>query len=52
MGRKLQIKSHYSVEELKARYRACHDPVEARRWQLIWLVTAGKTLTAAAEAIL
>lgn len=51
MGRKLQITSHYSVEELKARYRACRDPVETRRWQLIWLVTAGKTLTAAAEAI-
>ena len=51
MGRKLQLKSHYSVDELKARYRACRDPVEARRWQLIWLVTAGKTLTAAAEAI-
>lgn len=51
MGRKLQIKSHYSVADLKARYRACCDPVEARRWQLIWLVTEGKTLTAAAEAI-
>ena len=51
MGRKLQIESHYSVDELKARYRACCDPVEARRWQLIWLVTEGKTLTAAAEAI-
>jgi len=51
MGRKLQIKSHYSVAELKARYRACRDPVEARRWQLIWLVESGKTLTAAAEAI-
>ena len=51
MGRKLQIESHYSAAELKARYRACCDPVEARRWQLIWLVTEGKTLTAAAEAI-
>jgi len=51
MGRKLQIKSHYSVDELKARYRSCCDPVEARRWQLIWLVSQGKTLTAAAEAI-
>ncbi|WP_227500082.1 helix-turn-helix domain-containing protein [Synechococcus sp. PCC 7335] len=51
MGRKLQIKSHYSVDELKARYRASFDPVEARRWQLIWLVSEGKTLTAAAEVI-
>ena len=51
MGRKLQIESHYSAAELKARYRECCDPVEARRWQLIWLVTEGKTLTAAAEAI-
>jgi len=51
MGRKLKIKTHYSVAELKAHYRGCCDPVEARRWQLIWLVSEGKTLTAAAEAI-
>lgn len=51
MGRKLQLKSHYSATELKARYRACCDPVEARRWQLIWLVSEGKTLTASAQAI-
>jgi len=51
MGRNLQIKCHYSAAELKARYRACSDPVEARRWQLIWLVTEGKTLTAAAAVL-
>ncbi|MGD1896757.1 MAG: hypothetical protein ACFB16_07370 [Phormidesmis sp.] len=49
MGRKLQINAHYSVAELEALYRTCCEPVEARRWQLIWLVSADRTLTAAAE---
>lgn len=51
MGRNLQLKSHYRVEELKTRFRACRDPVEARRWQLIWQVSKGQTLTTAAKAI-
>ena len=51
MGRNLQLKSHYPIDELKARFRGCRDPVEARRWQLIWQVSNGQTLTAASTAI-
>lgn len=51
MGRKLQLTSHHEVGELKARFRRCPDPVEARRWQLIWQVSKGQSLTAAAKSI-
>lgn len=51
MGRNLQLTPHYEVAELKSRFRGCSDPVEARRWQLIWQVSSGQTLTTAAKAI-
>ncbi len=51
MGRKLQVEPHLSVDELKARYLHSRDPVESRRWHLLWLVSTGHTLTAAAPAV-
>ncbi|MEM7065877.1 MAG: helix-turn-helix domain-containing protein [Cyanobacteria bacterium P01_B01_bin.77] len=51
MPRKLTIIPHLSSTELKERYQTSHDPVESRRWHLLWLVSEHHTLTAAAEAI-
>ena len=51
MPRKLKLENHYSSEELKERYRSTQDPVESRRWHLLWLVSTGHTLTSAAQVV-
>ena len=51
MPRKLKVKNHISSDELKARYRSSRDPVESRRWHLIWLVSGESTLTEAAQVL-
>lgn len=51
MARKLTLISHYSVDELKQRYRTAKDPVESRRWHLIWLVSSENSLTTAAAVV-
>ncbi|MEO1134928.1 MAG: winged helix-turn-helix domain-containing protein [Cyanobacteria bacterium J06639_1] len=51
MPRKLHLESHFSSEQLKARYRACTDPVESRRWHLLWLVCEQSSLTDAAAVV-
>ncbi len=51
MPRKLHVIPHLSSAELKERYQTSRDPVESRRWHLLWLVSEHHTLTAAAEAI-
>lgn len=51
MPRKLTVIPHLSSTELKDRYQTSHDPVESRRWHLLWLVSDHYTLTAAAEAV-
>ncbi|MEO0456545.1 MAG: winged helix-turn-helix domain-containing protein [Cyanobacteria bacterium P01_A01_bin.114] len=39
------------MSELKIRYRESRDPIETRRWQLIWLVSEHQSLTASAAAV-
>lgn len=51
MPRPLHLEPHFSADELKARYRASGDPVESRRWHLLWLVHTQTTLTDAAKAV-
>ena len=51
MPRKLKLENHYSSEELKERYRSTPDPVESRRWHLVWLVSTEHTLTSAAQVV-
>jgi len=51
MPRKLQLERHHQPAELKERYRSTSEPVEARRWHLIWLVSTSYTLTDAAAAV-
>lgn len=51
MPRKLKLATHYSPEELKQRYRSAQDPVESRRWHLLWLVSTEQTLTSAARVV-
>ena len=39
--RPLQLLPHLTPDELRRRYRACHDAKEARRWHALWLVSQG-----------
>ena len=51
MPRKLHLEPHFAADELKARYRVSQDPVESRRWHLLWLVSEQTTLTDAAQVV-
>ena len=51
MPRKLHLEPHFSADELKTRYRASRDPVESRRWHLLWLVCEHTTLSDAATVV-
>lgn len=51
MGRTITLVNHLSSEELKARYQTSTDPVESRRWHLIWLVSQRWYLLDAAESV-
>ena len=50
MPRRMTVADHLPVAELERRYRAARDPVERTHFQLVWLVAAGRTCAAAAEA--
>ena len=49
--RGLELKTHLSSEEIKERYRNCKNAKEARRWQVLWLMSKGTTTTEAAEVV-
>ena len=51
MPRKLHLEPHFSAADLKTRYRASRDPVESRRWHLLWLVCEQNSLTDAAKVV-
>ena len=51
MPRNLHLEPHFSPDELKGHYRASRDPVESRRWHLLWLVSEQTTLTHAAQVV-
>lgn len=51
MGRTITLKPHLSHEELKARYQSSRDPVESRRWHLLWLVSQQWYLLDAADSV-
>ena len=51
MPKKAYLVSHLSSEELKEKYRTCQDPVEARRWHLLWKFSLGRTIKNAAIAV-
>ncbi len=43
MPQKLTVHRYLSSDELEQRYRAAKDGVARSQWQLIWLVSLGKT---------
>ena len=43
MVRKIQVQPHLGADELEQRYRAARDPVERTHYQIVWLLSLGKT---------
>jgi hypothetical protein len=41
MPRIAYLVPHYSSDELKQKYIKSRDPVESRRWHLLWKVSLG-----------
>jgi len=51
MPRKAYLAPHLTADQLRARYRQTAEPVEARRWHLLWLVSQGWTIKHAAQTV-
>lgn len=51
MPRKAHLANHLKEDELKQKYITSQDPVEARRWHVIWLVAIGWTIKNSALAV-
>ena len=51
MPKKAYLATHYQSDELKKKYLKSQDPVESRRWHLLWKVSLGWTVKNAAIAI-
>lgn len=51
MPRKAYLANHYSSDELKQKYIKSQDPVESRRWHLLWKVSLGWSIKNSALAV-
>lgn len=50
MAHRIRLTSHLSTEELFARYRLAKRAAEKSHWQVLWLLSQGKTSLEVAEA--
>jgi len=48
---RVKLEDYLSGEELRARYRSCKDPKEARRWHALWLISQGYSAQQAGEVL-
>lgn len=51
MPKKAHLANHFQPDELKQKYLKSQDPVEARRWHILWKVALGWTIKNAAFAV-
>jgi transposase len=51
MTRIAHLEPYLSAAELKERYREATNPIEARRWHLLWLIALSKTIKEAATVL-
>jgi molybdenum-dependent DNA-binding transcriptional regulator ModE len=51
MPKTAYLANHLSSEKLKNKYRTSQDPVETRRWHLLWKISLGWTIKNAAIAV-
>jgi transposase len=47
----ISLATHFTSDELKTRYQRSKDPVESRRWHLLWLVSQQWYLIDAAASV-
>src|SRR3712207_2972914 len=50
MPKKIKLESHLSTAELESRYRDAKDPIERSHYQIVWLISQGKTTAEVMEA--
>jgi transposase len=50
MPKTLKLEPHLSKEELEDRYREARDPVKRSHYQIVWLISEGKTTRQVIEA--
>ncbi len=43
MPKTIKLEPHLDSKELETRYRKAHDPVERSHYQILWLISEGKT---------
>lgn len=51
MPKKAYIADHFTAEELEVKYRKSLDPVESRRWHLLWKIRLGWSIKNSAIAV-
>ena len=51
MPKKAYLAQHFSSRELKEKYLKSRDPVETRRWHLLWKISLGWTIQNSAMAV-
>lgn len=51
MPKKAYLAAHFSSDELRKKYRTSQDPVETRRWHLLWKISLGWTIKNAAITV-
>lgn len=49
MPKKIKLEAYLNSEELEERYRKAKDPVERSHYQIIWLISEGKTTSQVME---
>src|SRR3954464_8060482 len=49
MPKTIKLESHLSSEELENHYRKAHDPVLRSHYQILWLISQGKSTTQVIE---
>jgi transposase len=50
MPKTIKLKPHLDSKELENRYRKAHDPVAQSHYQIVWLISEGKTTREVMEA--
>jgi len=51
MGKRVQVQTELTAEELHERYRHTQDAVERTHWHMLWLVKEGKSPREVAELL-
>jgi transposase len=50
MPKMIKLASHLTSEELESHYRKARDPVERSHYQIVWLISEGKSTSQVMEA--